>query len=341
MKKSGVISKICVTAVFLLIALVISVPTLPTVLNMIGGARDFSSMKHFDLTENKSVEGTINYVIGYSSDESSGSFTASTYYYLVNLGGNAFDKEADKHTVVFIKTKGSSDAYTALNNLLSSSKGSVEFAGVAKKAPKNTQDMFDKIVKEKGLGDMNITMCDCIIDITTAPKAVLTRFLISLIFYAGFVIGLLLTISAFKRNREVDYIYHERAMTKAVQDIRSGANQPDGSETMFGDRGTEFVQGGKTAPLTPAPSYQEPAQNSQQQYQDDQDYYYGQQDQNQQQDNFYQGQQNQYQGQQNFYQGQQNQYQGQQNFYQGQQNGYQGQQYGGQNNYDDDGFFGG
>ena len=321
MQKSGVIVKICITAVFLLAALVISIPTLGTVFGMIGGTADFAAIKDFELKENKSVEGVVSYVIDYKSADNSSGFSATSYYYLVNLGGKQFDKEEAKHYTVFIKAKGSSDAYNELNALLKTP-GEVKFTGIAKKTDKDLKKMFDDIIETKGLDSKTVLMCDCYIDITTAPKAVLSRFLISLIFYAGFIITLILTINTFKRNREVDYIYHERAMTKAVADVRSGANQPDGSDEMFGDRGTEFVQGGKTAPLTPAASY--PASQPRQ---DDSDYYQGRQEQYEDDQNFYQGQQN-------FYQGQQNQYPEEQNFY-------QGQQFGGQNNYDDDGFFGG
>ena len=321
MQKSGVIVKICITAVFLLIAIVISFPTFGSVFGMIGGALDFSAAEDIDLKENKTVDGTITYIIDYSSADNSGSFSTSSYYYLVNLGGKKFNKEETKHYTTFIKAKGSSDAYNELNALLKS-EGEFKFSGIVKKADKNVEKMFDDIIEAKGLSDKNVIMCDCYIDITTAPKAILSRFLISLIFYAGFIFTLILTINTFKRNREVDYMYHERAMTKAVADVRSGANQPDGSDEMFGDRGTEFVQGGKTAPLTPAASY--PASRPRQ---DDQDYY--------------QERQNRYEDDQGYYQGQSNQYQGQQNQYPEEQNFYQGQQFGGQNNYDDDGFFGG
>lgn len=250
MKKSAVVPKFVVAAVLLIIAIIISVPCAAVTLNRLfgGGILDFNSVKSAELIANRPIEGGLYLVSGCvgenlgQSDSDSATLKKGSYYYLVPLGG----KEVKDGTtqLILVKTVGNSDVYSNFNDLWRASSGKdsavdeVELSGVVKPIPVGADEVLEVFCKNNGLGDYQLSAM--MIDCTNSVSSICTRFYISLVFYVCFVIALLLAISSVKRNMNIDDIEHRRAITQTVQDIRSGANEPDSSGEMYGDSSAEY-----------------------------------------------------------------------------------------------------
>lgn len=253
MRKSGFIPKIVTAAIFLIVAVIISAPTFSVVFNRFlgGGIMDFNNAEVLKMWSNRPIEGQLYSIlgcIGESLDESSGEASGiqkGSYYYLVPVG-NSDEEEATQ--VMLVVTEASSQPYEQFNNLwreLSSSSGSediavagVELSGVIKENPEEAQACVDSFCKENGI--TNFELVPYMIDCTSSVTSICTRFYISLIFYAGFIISLYIIIRTIKKNKDYDYTQHRRAVTQSMQDVRSGANEPDNSDAMFGDSGNQY-----------------------------------------------------------------------------------------------------
>lgn len=249
MRKSQTIPKICAAAIFLIIALIISAPVFSVTFNKVlgGGTLEFGTAGSVEYRENRPIEGELFYIIGCTSgdSESASDFTLKngSYYYLVTTKGKTPSKDG-ANEVVLVKTLSNKESYENLNNLWrNSSKGDAKesflLSGVVKKGFSDEEKIAEEIIKNSSVGD--VTYIDYVIDCTTPVSAFINRFLLSLIFYAGFVVSLMIVIQAFKRNRNIDDIEHHRAITQAVQDVKSGNNNPDGTDAMFGDSDRSFA----------------------------------------------------------------------------------------------------
>lgn len=247
MYKSKVIPKFCVSAVLLIITLVIMIPTLPVMMNKLSGTLDFNTAAAVQLGNNRCIEGTLKQVLGGTETENEGSTLSNTeYYYLTTLGGKEINKD-EKTQVIFLKSNSASDTNEMLKELASKPK-ETEFSGIVKTAPENADEMFAEVCGSKGLDTSKLELCDYVIDVTTTPKAVTLRFVVSVAFAAAFGIALSISLSAVKRNNEVDYMYHEREMMRAKQSVREGADQPDGSDGLFSSDTRDFTQNSQGSP---------------------------------------------------------------------------------------------
>jgi len=244
MQKTSVISKFAVSAVLLIVTLIIMIPTLPVMLNKLSGTIDFTDLKETQLGTNRCIEGTITQLYGSSeSFGDEGTLSRTEYYYLAAFGGGSINKEGET-MMIFFKSSSSS----ATNDMLKSlSDKAEEFSGIVIKAPDNAEDMFKEICEKKKLPQENLTLSEYMIDLTVSPKATVIRFLISLAFAAAFAVSLSIAISAVRRNTEVDYINHERAMLRAKQSVRE-ADQPDSDDGIFTSDARDYANNSQGGP---------------------------------------------------------------------------------------------
>ena len=251
MKKSQIIPKICVAAILLIAALVISAPVASVSLNKFfgGGTVEYGAAGSVEFREGRPIEGDLYYVIGCIGDESDGNsdFTLKngSYYYLVTTNGKALGTQ-EKNEVVLLKTSVSSDSYESLNNIWrESEKGEAQtpfkLSGVIKKATAQDKTNVEKICSNLNLS--SVTYVDMLIDCSKPVSGYVTMFLISLAFYAAFFVSLSIVIQSFNRNRNIDNIEHQRAITQAAQEVKAANSNPEGSsDAMFGDTERSFTK---------------------------------------------------------------------------------------------------
>lgn len=244
MQKSAVIPKFIISAVLLIVTLIIMIPTLPVMLNKMSGTIDFTDVQETQLGSNRCIEGTIKKL--YGSAESFGdddSFSRTEYYYLAALGGGEINKEGETVMILF-KTSSASTANDMLKTL---SDEGAEFSGIVKKNPANADDMFDQICTKQNLPKSSLSISEYMIDLTVSPKATLIRFLISAAFAVACAIAFSIAFSAVKRNNEVDYIHHERAMLRAKQSLRE-AEQADSEDGIFTSDARNWANNSQSKP---------------------------------------------------------------------------------------------
>ncbi len=243
MKKSNVVPKIAVFAVFLIVAIIISAPVFSVMFNRIlgGGTLNFNEVTAVEFRTNRPIEGELYNIIGCAENDSGedSDFTLKNgaYYYLVTVGGNPIDKD-NPQKLVLVKCPGSSDNYELFNNLWrASSKGdaaeAVELSGVLKKNTSAEESVSSKLRESTNIGDLEIT--EYYIDTAKSVSSISARFYISLIFYACAAVALVLVVQGFKKNRDIDNIEHERSIYRIAQERKSGNKNDDGTDAMFGD----------------------------------------------------------------------------------------------------------
>ncbi len=230
MRKSQVLPKICAFVLFLVIAVIISAPVSSVMFNKIlgGGTLDFNEVNPVDLRDNRPIEGNLYYIAGCTGsdgDDSGFTLKKGDYYYLVFIGGKSFDKDNPAKLIV-IETSGSSDIYETFNNLWresanGASHDGIKISGVVRSNSSAEESAIEKIKENTDLGD--IEAVTYYIDCKKPVSQMSTRFYISLIFYAGTIISLLLVIQAVKKNRRI------------AQEMKSGNKNDDGTDAMFGD----------------------------------------------------------------------------------------------------------
>ncbi len=249
MRRSQVIPKVCAAAVFLIIAIIISAPVTSVFLNKIfgGGTVEFGSAGAAEYLENRPVEGVLEYIIGCASDNSDDdSFTlkSSAYYYLVSADGMTVKNDKSQN-VLLLKTLGSSNSYEELNEKYRNGAGSennIVISGVTKKASESEMQLAKEICAEKNLGE--VTCIEYYVDCTKPVSSFTARFLLSLIFYAGCIISILLSVQAVKKNRDFDYMEHRREIMKAAGKVKSENGDSNDTDSMFGDADRSYVSAG-------------------------------------------------------------------------------------------------
>ena len=115
-------------------------------------------------------------------------------------------------------------------------------SGVAKKASENERQLANKICAENNLGE--VTCIEYYVDCTKPVSSFTARFLLSLIFYAGCIISILLSVQAVKKNRDFDYMEHRRAIMKAAGKIKSEEGSSNDTDSMFGDSDRSYASAG-------------------------------------------------------------------------------------------------
>lgn len=249
MRRSQVIPKICAAAVFLIIAIVISAPVASVFLNKIfgGGTVEFGSAGAAEYLQNRPVEGVLGYIIGCASDNGDDdSFTlkSSAYYYLVPVDGINVKNDKSQN-VLLLKTLGNSKSYEELNEKYRSGAGSdnnIVISGVAKKVSENERQLENKICEENNLSE--VTCIEYYVDCTKPVSSFTARFLLSLIFYAGCIISILLSVQAVKKNRDFDYMEHRREIMKAAGKVKSENGDSNDTDSMFGDSDRSYASAG-------------------------------------------------------------------------------------------------
>ena len=278
MRQSRLIPKVCAAAVFLIIAVIISAPVTSVVLNRIfgGGVVEFGTASAAEYLNNRPVQGNLSYIIGVTSDSSGDDgFTLKkgTYYYLVSVTGTNVKNESSEK-VLMLRAPGNSNSYEDLNGLIrkgSSSEGALLISGVAKKASQNEKTIAEQLCKDNNLEE--VTYIDYCVDCTRSVSSFTARFLLSLIFYAGFVISLLLSIQAVKKNRAFDDMEHRRAILQAQKDLKAASNDSNNTDAMFGDADRSYAssntqrQGEGQSPTEIAQSLEQQSQYQNNQYQ--------------------------------------------------------------------------
>ena len=249
MRRSQVIPKICAAAVFLIIAIVISAPVASVFLNKIfgGGTVEFGGAGVAEYLQNRPVEGVLGYIIGCASDNGDDdSFTlkSSAYYYLVPVDGINVKNDKSQN-VLLLKTLGNSKSYEELNEKYRSGAGSdnnIVISGVAKKVSENERQLENKICEENNLSE--VTCIEYYVDCTKPVSSFTARFLLSLIFYAGCIISILLSVQAVKKNRDFDYMEHRREIMKAAGKVKSENGDSNDTDSMFGDSDRSYASAG-------------------------------------------------------------------------------------------------
>lgn len=288
MRKSQLIPKICAAVIFLIIAIIISAPVSSVFLNKVfgGGIIEFGKAGALEYLENRPVEGALNYIIGCAGDDSSGEgFTLKngTYYYLVSATGS-YVKNDKSDNVILLKTLSSSDSYEEFNELyrkIGSAEQAIRISGVVKKSSENEKKIAEQIIKDNNIGE--VTYIDYCVDCTKPVSSYTARFLISLIFYAGCVISILLSVQAVKKNRDFDDMEHRRAIMRAARDLKSGEADSNSTDAMFGDADRSYVssntqhQGEGQSPVEVARDLEQQSQNQNNQYQSNGQYQTAQQ----------------------------------------------------------------
>lgn len=244
MRKSNLIPKICAAVVFLIVAIIISAPVTSVTMNRIfgGGIVEFSKAGSAEYLENRPVEGVLEYIIGCSSGESSDDFTLKngSYYYLVSLRGRTLEKGKEED-VILLRTNSSSDSYEELNDLFRGKKNDYALAisGVIKKATANEEKIAEQISKDSKVKDVKyVSYC---IDCSKPVSSYTARFFISLIFYAGCVVSVLLSVQTVKRNRDIDDMEHRRAIMQASRERQENDANANGADALFGDADRSFA----------------------------------------------------------------------------------------------------
>ncbi len=244
MQKSSVIPKFVVSAVLLVLTLVIMIPTLPVMLNKLSGTIDFTDVQETQLGSNRCIEGTITTLYGNTeSFGEEGTLSRTEYYYLAALGGGELKREGET-VMIFFKSSSSSPTNEMLKNI---SDEGVVFSGIVTKAPDNAEDMFKEICSTKKLPQADMNLSEYMIDLTVSPEAIMIRFIIAVVFAVAFGVSLSMAFSAIKRNDEVDYIEHERAMLRAKQSVRE-SEQADSDDGIFTSNAREYANNSQGRP---------------------------------------------------------------------------------------------
>ena len=266
MRRSQLIPKICAAVVLLIAAVIISAPVLTVELNRAfgGGVVKFGEAKAAEFLDNRPVDGALCFIIGCQSDESSDDFKNGTYYYLVPLDGKYFDKE-DEADVILVKTPSGSKTYDKLNALLRDKKVENMFSisGVIKKTNSDEMEIAQQIAKAKKYKSANcIEYC---IDCSKPVSSYTTRFLFSLVLYAGVVASVVLALQTVKRNRDIDDMELRRDMLRASNQRKENEAKENGADGLFGDADRSYVtentqyQGSGQSPTEVAQSLQHQA----------------------------------------------------------------------------------
>lgn len=238
MRRSSIAPKCVVGALFLIVSIIISFPCAGVFFNRTlgGGIFDINEVRESELRKNLPIEGDLFSVTAHYGDgyiESSGIFSADNYYYLIPFGENK---------LMLMKTASGTDIYQDVSNLLrassssdSSSANSLFVSGVIKKNTAGAEEYYKQFSENNGLSEYELVPYT--LDCSKTISQYCTRFLISLIFYAGFAICVYMVIRAINKNNEADYTEHRRAMVQAVQNAKSGTNEDEsyGDGGMFGD----------------------------------------------------------------------------------------------------------
>ena len=246
MRKSQLIPKVCAAAAFLIIAIIISAPVMSVFLNKVfgGGVVEFGKAGSLEYLENRPVEGALVYIIGCANDDSSGDgFTLKngTFYYLVSVTGS-YPKNDNSENVILLKTLSNSDSYEELNKVYrmsGSAEQAIRISGVAKKASANETEIAEKLCQKNGMEE--VTYINYCIDCTKPVSSYTARFLLSLIFYAGCIVSILLSFQAVKKNRDFDDMEHRREIMKAARDLKSGEGDSNSTDALFGDADRSYV----------------------------------------------------------------------------------------------------
>ncbi len=259
MKKSQTLPKIVAAVVLLVLAIVFSGSawTVGMARLMGGGVMNFTEAGFPAYRNNRPAEGSMKYIIGCSggssSDNSDFTIKNGYYYYLVTLGGKEPIQDS-KNDVLLLKAQSGSEACDQLNDLWRKSAKDENYdylriSGITKKATKEEEEIFEEISKTKK--DINASFIGYSIDCTKPVSWYTKRFFLSFTVDIAFIFSLWLVIQAFKKNRNLDEIEHERAVFQAAQKFKSGNANPDGSDAMFGDTEREYsaeqYQGGTSS----------------------------------------------------------------------------------------------
>ena len=246
MRKSQLIPKVCAAVVFLIIAIIISAPVASVFLNKVfgGGVVEFGKAGSLEYLQNRPVEGALVYIIGCANGDSSGDgFTLKngTFYYLVSVTGS-YPKNDKSENVILLKTLSNSDSYEELNKvyrLSGSDEQPIRISGVVKKASANETEIAEQLCQKNGMEQ--VTYINYCIDCTNPVSSYTARFLISLIFYAGCIISVMLSFQAVKKNRDFDDMEHRREIMKAARDLKSGEGDSNSTDALFGDADRSYV----------------------------------------------------------------------------------------------------
>lgn len=244
MRKTQLIPKIIAAVIFLIVAIIISAPVFSVSMNRIfgGGIVEFGTAESVEYIDYRPVEGVLSYIIGGIGDESGDDFTLKngTYYYLVSISGKGLAKDK-KGEVVLLKTLTNSDSYEELNEILRAkhAEESLRISGVVKKASENEEKIAEKICIDNNIKNAEyIGFC---IDCTKPVSSYTARSLLSLIFYAGFIVSVLLSVQSLKRNRDIDNMEHRRAIMMSARDLKDNDPNANGADALFGDADRSFV----------------------------------------------------------------------------------------------------
>ena len=244
MQKTAVIPKFAVSVVLLIVTLIIMIPTLPVMLNKFSGTIDFAGVQETQLNTNRCIQGNVHKIYGNSESFSADdSLSRTEYYYLAVLGDGEINREGET-VMIFLKTSSASKIDSRLKTI---TEYGVEFSGVVTKAPANSEDMFNEICSKKKLPQDNLVLSEYMVDLTVSPSAIMIRFVISVACAIAFGIALSIAFSSVKRNNEVDYIEHERAMLRAKQNVRD-AEQPDSDDGIFTSNAREYANSSQGNP---------------------------------------------------------------------------------------------
>ena len=95
MSKSGFVPKIIAAVIFLVVALIISIPVFSVTFNRFlgGGIIDFNNAEVLKMWADRPIEGQVNNIVGCIGESlgeadttTTSSFQKGSYYYLVQLG---------------------------------------------------------------------------------------------------------------------------------------------------------------------------------------------------------------------------------------------------------------
>lgn len=246
MKRSSVIPKGVVGALFLIVAIIISFPCAGVFFNKTlgGGIFDLGDTIEGELRSNLPMEGDLSSIaacIGDQYSDSTGTLTKDSYYYLIPFDGK----------LMLLKTVSGTDAYEDVANLwraLSRADGtdetSVFVSGIIKKNSSSATEIYEQFSADNNLSEELIPYT---LDCTKTVSQICVRFYISLIFYAGFAVCLYMVIHAIRKNNERDYTEHRRAMVQAVQDAKSGSGDDSNDDAMFGDNSQYSSQASRSS----------------------------------------------------------------------------------------------
>lgn len=247
MRRALVIPKAVAAAVCLIIGLILIIPTLPVMTSRLfgGGMVDFNEESYKDYSENRPVSGRVYYAFGSmgTSVEDDKGIPQNIYYYLVPLNGKPIDSKNKAEAVVLIKVHELDDAYKDMNEIVrasanGSSETGCEISGVLKPMSELESGYAQKL-REK-VPDKSLPVVEYEIDLSVSPKGMLLRFLLSVVFFAAAAFAVYLTVSAVKKNADIERIEDERMVYKMEQERKSGNTNEDGSDKMFGDSDASF-----------------------------------------------------------------------------------------------------